>query len=893
MQGFNWNLTGEGSIQGRLHEMTTKDIKEIKKSLVEIKTSDTKEQLHELEKLITSSGKEFSDVQNGEYTDSQKAIKEKYISLQKENLDSVRSESKIIKKNVKMVEKDISRQESEIGKMIGDINHVVKNTFVFKDAFRIKKEQSRREASIGQEAETFVLNTEVDIMQNISKVKIINKTQSELANTIEQLKTKHQEENNAFVNRFKLSGEVDKAISDIDNTIKEHKKLSKHSSPDLVKHLEDNVFPKLEAEKSKLQDLNHKLINSEFKDTKSEEQLIKDLKSELATSNDSITNLTNKATEALSVRPRKSTLSREGKISKLGNQRFSIKQVEKSKSETNINSINMELGTQIRSFNLKLNEFAVSNLNSENNPGEIYSELEVLKSQIDNTMSKIKNDQVNKQNLDNYKYYMNFFDNLSNLENPKLESAKFIYIELEKSIVSSVYTTGKAVLNLIELENSINNENDDKKVKDLNDKKLDYKKRVVNDLENNILINYGVELIKKGNEIPEGFSETVADYNKILDSLKKGDLSDVNERSKSFSVKRMSPTAIGDGIQVAYGRFVETVAPDIWQLSVNSSGFSKAIPNIESEQLETLYSAMEHFDTENKEKYQEINDSLKSLSGKLNELKNEINKKNPQDAKNSINELVNIVNIEKSKIENMEFGLTDKNKFILDGKEASFGEFNKKSVSGAYSSIINSLQSLDKYIAENDLPPDKPLFTKPQATPPEVSEEKSEPQVTSEKLVENPQVLKEKSEPQVNTEKSQATEKLARKPLPTPMTVQLQFRRLSKNYEATKINVQAIRISDDKNIFLSNRGESIFEIRDQAEDRRAGTGMRLNFDPTNNTLTINRKPADQYSPQVLLKANNLIKTINENYIQRPMYLDQDKKIESAYTELINEMKKNV
>lgn len=680
MVDYSSNLMGEKSVHYKIKE-TAVEIKKLKERVSQI---DSSQELLELEKIITSTGTDTTKAGKEEYTDTQKSIKEDYIAFQKENIktkDKLLINESEIKNEIKVISKDLSKIETKIHKMKTKIEHVVdkRETFssIFKNPFRSKKKQDAiqkaRENSVKEDA--VILDQTAAISMRITRnanLVTLTENKSVIIDKINDLKIKHQQQQEAVNNRFVLAGEFHTAITDIEKRIMLYKKDTKTSSPDLKNYLETSIYPKLEEQKTKLKELEEKLVTTEYnfeknngKEVSKEQEFLTSLSKSCDDSEKTISKLHQKAKEACSFRPEKSSFSTEQKTARQSAiLTFNTISNIFVKAPTD-KELNEQLGAHLKEFNQKINSFASSVLGesaTNDSPGKLFGELEVLKSEIAELESKIDPNKVSPGNKSNILKMKDNFSKFSDIENTKFTALKFLYLDNFEEKISH-YSK-----NLIAYHEYMDDPNIIVK-KDVEQRKgaIDKERQ---ELKEYIKIMKGLaEKLK----IDASESQPTLDYFEKLEGIGK---EEQIKAAQEFRESKVTAASLGKDMEQKYQQAFDGVLGN--PNKIPRIGLTKSIPLFQMKLLEPMLQSMKRIDKENSDKYEKMLDQLKSLEKSLNSLKDTSSTSSVETMLNELNQVTKSINECIETVEKQEFSLNENNAFFggTEGKQ-SFGEKNK------------------------------------------------------------------------------------------------------------------------------------------------------------------------------------------------------------------------
>lgn len=599
---------------------TKKDgIKEVKKDIetakIELKgdPNSLKEKIKSLEGSISSSSKEIISALKGDHTKSQKEIKEKYIELQKTNLDQIDSlivERKGIKEDISGLSDKLSTEEKKIDKMLKDIkkiedkgsNKSIKD--IFRSKQKIKDIQSKRELD-----HLILLKNQIgmgrgpnfdSVKEGIELAKSETGSLRSLDEKISELQTKQEKERVAVDTRLELAGKLDGTIGAIDNIIVHNKKSTKNSSKDLKVEIEE-INNKLSVKQAQLKEIEHRIIDTPIGTEESD--FYTSNENDYAKLKNEVRDLLTTAEEMISWRPTESSVSQDRRTSWLGLGRLLSGSTETSKAASDKplsdkevrknKELNDQLGVLLKEFNgSKSLDFArgvfgikAKEARTENEieliPGKIYGELEVLKSKIDDLRAKIGDSNLNEENIIGLNMLEKQFSNLSDLKNTKEAAAKLLYFDpIESSLLLCAnrlldynLTKGNAEKNQFE-----------------NDIKF---------VQTYLIDEMNKNLIGKNVVFPESFVTVLKEFKEM--SNPQVPLKERIAVAKKISELHKTAQSLGVGIQSTYvSAFGEAgVNPK----KIPFEGIPKSIPTISTDKLESFYSSMKKNDRENEENY--------------------------------------------------------------------------------------------------------------------------------------------------------------------------------------------------------------------------------------------------------------------------------------------------
>lgn len=702
---YNFNLTGAGSIGERLNSAKEEEIKELQEELGKISKVDSNKQLHKLEKIISKAGKEVADAGDEKHSDAQKIIKEKYIALQKKNIEIVEDlslEDKAIKNKAKVVSKKLSDSEGKIDKMIKKIDHAVSKRGASLSIFnkivyprKTKYEvQSAREDSVRKVAGKLDIDLGFVILSSArDDVKKLNSTQQKLIGKITDLKIKHQQEKDAVEGRLELAGKIRKSIANIDNIVNQQKEASKKSSQDLKDYLENEIFPRLEEEKQKLLQFESGLTIQPYdfnmpydEDISNEERFMEILSSGLKSSNKATAELNKAASEARSFRPVKSKLSADGRVRKSS----AILSLRTPGGK----ELNDRLATHLKDFNRKLLAYSDSVLNEDGSSGEKFGELEVLKSKIEELKLKL-GEKINSENTSNILKMRSDYAMFDNIEDTKLSALKFSYLnDIENNIL--IYSK-----NLIECLTYLKSPDAERELAANHVARAqnistygEYKKHTINK-EMEGIDNYIQKMLSvalKHRIDLSGIKDTL-DY---FEALKESNSEEQIAAATDFMESKVTAESLGINIEQKYQYAFDGILQN--PNMIPRVGLMESIPILKVQYLESMLKSMKRIDDANATKYNYMLKRLREIDRDLAILKDNCNFSTVEEMLNELKNVNKEIKFFIDNVEKLEFGMNENNTFYGGTEEAkSFGDINKKWLLDRLNYSSSILDGINKY----------------------------------------------------------------------------------------------------------------------------------------------------------------------------------------------------
>lgn len=507
---------------------------------------------------LSQSEKKVMRAIEGKPTDVHKGIMEQMsIALkdQKKELADFRQDRKALGHDVRKLDPRLAKASNKLGKLENQ-------------AVKVEKLMPKSMAKPFKEESGRIMNKQhvVKQTQGQSKgVKVNTTIQKAMENqrtsaqsqrrTITTLQTKQAAIEHAAENRLKLANEIHKATKEIDHAIKNNEIAIKNSSPDLGWHL-TVINRNLTKQKESLELLGNELMTKEFdvNVNPSQDNEIVLVGNKLYTVKNF--NLTN---EAINMGGNLNKFYGEGGIrqnidSLINNSNLAINIRSDNSRDRRVNDIGLrlvipssqtkaveeELGKAIKSLDEKLDKYANAVLNYQNikgqeKPGKLYGELEGLKMEIGKLKSELGGNQLDPSIKNRLDAVEAKFEALSNLANPKMAIANFLYFKpLEKDMTDDISMLSTAIEEFDEVNNKLVSSGE---IEDLFDRRDSIVKVINSVIENSKFIREEVYDLNNKNlpPFPEGFSNKMKQYEKISEVQEGDDLDALRNAVEAFT----------------------------------------------------------------------------------------------------------------------------------------------------------------------------------------------------------------------------------------------------------------------------------------------------------------------------------------------------------------------